>query len=297
MLSMTKKDLDMFAKTAPYRYKVYDIPKRSGKGTRTIAHPSRQLKFIQKILLSQFEILVTPHNSVYSYRKGLGVKQNAQVHMNNSYLLKMDFKDFFPSITPELLFLVMAKLGCPISVSEQSTIGSLLFWRETRNSNLKLSIGAPTSPFISNIVMYYFDEEISKYCLKNRIEYSRYADDITFSTNKKNVLFLLPTIVSSILVSEGYSAININTQKTVFSSKAHNRHVTGVTLTNDNKISIGRKRKRLISSMVHKFSLGALTPEQILELKGNLAFAFHIDDTFYSSLCNKYSTEVMIRLK
>lgn len=78
----------------------------------------------------------------------------------------------------------------------------------------------------------------------------------------KRMYCSFPTIVSSILVSEGYSAININTQKTVFSSKAHNRHVTGVTLTNDNKISIGRKRKRLISSMVHKFSLGALTPNK-----------------------------------
>ena len=73
-------------------------------------------------------------------------------------------------------------------------------------------------------------------CGQNDINYSRYADDITFSTNKKNSLFQVTRVVKDIL-SEHYSnRITVNNIKTVFSSKAHNRHVTGITITNNNKL-------------------------------------------------------------
>ena len=85
--SLTGADGNDTDDTSP-TYKVLEEGANTLSKEETTRLAQRQLKFIQKILLSQFEILVTPHNSVYSYRKGLGVKQNAQVHMNNSYLLK-----------------------------------------------------------------------------------------------------------------------------------------------------------------------------------------------------------------
>lgn len=116
--------------------------------------------------------------------------------------------------------------------------------------------------------MYYFDEEMRLICDDRRIKYTRYADDLTFSSNVKNVLFEIPNIVACVLEKETQGLIKINKNKTVFSSKAHNRHITGVTLTNDGKLSIGRDRKRLFSSMIHKFLYESLDPDDILKLQG-----------------------------
>ncbi|MCT7085107.1 RNA-directed DNA polymerase, partial [Salmonella enterica subsp. enterica serovar Oranienburg] len=91
--------------------------------------------------------------------------------------------------------------------------------------------------------------------------YTRYADDLTFSTNNKDVLFDIPDMLENVLPKYSLGRIRINHEKTVFSSKGHNRHVTGITLTNDNKLSIGRERKRKISAMIHHFINGKLSTD------------------------------------
>ena len=114
-----------------------------------------------------------------------------------------------------------------------------------------LSIGAPSSPLVSNFFMYQFDCVLSKLCIEREIIYTRYADDLTFSTKHKDVLFVLPQLVKENLNDLFGNAIRINRKKTKFSSKAHNRHVTGITINNDGKISLGRERKRYIKHLVH----------------------------------------------
>src|SRR5574343_1201175 len=94
---------------------------------------------------------------------------------------------------------------------------------EGRRQEAMLSIGAPSSPLISNFIMYFFDEKIQNICKENNTLYTRYADDLTFSTNVKNLLFEFPNIVAAILEEETQGQIKINNKKTVFSSKAHNR--------------------------------------------------------------------------
>ncbi|GEA13097.1 AAA family ATPase [Alteromonas sp. KUL49] len=88
----------------------------------------------------------------------------------------------------------------------------------------------------------------------------------------------------------------MNKSKTVFSSKAHNRHVTGVTITNDGKISLGRKNKRYLKHKIHQFSLGQLNSHETMHLQGLLAHARHIESRFYESLIKKYSQEVMLKI-
>jgi retron-type reverse transcriptase len=145
--------------------------------------------------------------------------------------------------------------------------------------------------------MYYFDEEIKLICNDKGIKYTRYADDLTFSTNVKNVLFEMPDIVAFVLENETQGQIKINNSKTVFSSKAHNRHITGVTLTNDGKLSIGRERKRLISSMIHKFLYELLDQDDILRLQGFISYANFIEDNFYQRMCRKYGDENLMKIK
>ncbi|HGH8157680.1 TPA: reverse transcriptase domain-containing protein, partial [Vibrio cholerae] len=140
------------------------------------------------------------------------------------------------------------------------------------------------------------DKIINDICTKHGINYTRYADDITFSTNIKNTLNKLPEIVEQLIIQTYAGRIIINKRKTVFSSKKHNRHVTGITLTNDSKISIGRSRKRYISSLVFKYINKNLDIDEINHMKGMLAFAYNIEPIYIHRLSHKYKVNIVEKI-
>ena len=295
-LFIAEHDVISFAVTSPYRYKVYEIPKRNSKKTRTIAHPSKELKFIQRNIAEFLGNILPVHKAAFAYKKGVGIKDNAKQHSDSKYLLKMDFKNFFPSITPSLFFNIAERQGVVFDKKDKLILTGLLFWKRKGIDGLVLSIGAPTSPLISNFVMHSFDKAISKVCLNKKITYTRYADDITFSTRIKNNLFELPEVISSLLV-ENVKGVKINSKKTIFTSKAHNRHVTGVILTNEGGLSIGRERKRLLSSMIHRSKFNKLTNEEASRLLGLISYAAHIEPEFLERMSKKYGDEVLNNIK
>jgi RNA-directed DNA polymerase len=104
-------------------------------------------------------------------------------------------------------------------------------------------------------------------------------------------------MLENILPKYSLGKIRINHEKTVFSSKGHNRHVTGITLTNDNKLSIGRERKRKISAMIHHFINGKLPADEYNKLIGLLAFAKNIEPSFYKSMVIKYGSDNIHKLQ
>jgi RNA-directed DNA polymerase len=271
-----KKDINdvlTFAIKAPNKYKVYSIPKRTA-GLRTIAHPSKELKKYQKILSVYFQKNLPIHGAAFAYTKGVSIKDNAEQHKSNKYLLKMDFENFFNSITPTLLKKSFIK----------------------KNGKLVLSVGAPVSPVISNFIMYQFDCLISEWCKSNKIVYTRYADDISFSANIKGALFKIPKLIVNVLKGCFNNRIRIKPTKTIYSSKAHNRHITGVTINNEGELSLGRERKRYISSLIHQFRHKKLSEEDTLHLQGLLSFASHIEPIFLSRMMKKYTEEILNQL-
>jgi RNA-directed DNA polymerase len=285
--------------TPSTHYKVFKIPKRT-IGFRTIAQPTSSLKDIQRSVIGLLLPHVKIHHTAKAYIKKCSIKDNAAVHLNSRYLLKLDFENFFNSITPRIFFRALAEQGVRLPKRDSKILSEILFWNRSKkiNAPLILSIGAPSSPLISNIVMYSFDKKIEDICKDLDINYSRYADDLTFSTNKKSILFSLVEMVNQTLQREFEGDININSSKTVFSSKAHNRHVTGITLTNNNKLSIGRIRKRYISALVHKFKTNQLNDAtEINHLKGLLGFAYHIEPNFIVRLTKKYGHDIMISIR
>ncbi len=292
----SKSELLSFTHTAPRRYKTYYIKKRNSTDRRLIAQPARTVKFIQQLAITELRKHLPIHSCATAYEKGAGIKKNAWQHKNNQYLLKMDFKNFFLSITPELFFLVAHDSGIDFPDEDKELLSNLLFWKLRRNSPLRLSIGAPSSPFISNFVMSNFDTSIDTICKEIGVTYTRYADDLTFTTNKKMVLFEIPEIVKSNLKQHCHSKIRINTEKTIYSSKAFNRHITGVTITNNGKLSVGREKKRLISSMLHRLSLNMLNDEQIEQLKGQLAHTKNIEPDFINRMQKKYGHDTINRV-
>lgn len=296
-LSISDSELLSYLHTVPFRYKRYYIDKRNSNEKRLIAQPSRTVKTLQKYVARELEKVTPIHPSAMAYCKGKGIRENAAPHVNCRYLLKMDLKRFFDSITPSIFISILEKQGITISESDNTLISQLFFWKLRRNSPLRLSIGAPSSPFISNAIMYFFDQEISQYCKNSGVSYTRYADDMTFSTNKKDILFKLERTVKKSLKEHFGKNIKINREKTVHSSKAHNRHVTGVTISNSGILSIGRENKRNIRASLHRFINGKTNDNDVLKLKGYLGFAKYIEPSFVRKLEDKYGLEVIRKIQ
>jgi len=294
LLSVDASFLRKYISTCPHRYKVYSIPKRNGNGSRIIAQPAKELKQLQKILCKESLSDLPVHEVCKAYKKNTNIKDNALVHVNNRYLLKMDFKDFFPSITPsDLVMHIEEHLKYDLTDEDKSAIGNIFFYMPRKDTSLRLSVGAPTSPFISNSIMYGFDLLIKEECDKQGILYSRYADDLAFSTNEKNVLFKFEGFVKSTLESLKYPKIAINPEKTVFLSRKCNMHVTGLVLSNEGKVSLGRKKKRHIKSLVHKYVNGVITPEEKSYLSGFLSYCNSVEPEFITRLEKKYGLDII----
>lgn len=291
-LNFDEVEVVHFLSTASRKYKVYKIPKRT-KGLRVIAQPSKALKKYQRAFIDLYNF--PAHSSSMAYQKGIGIKENALSHNVNPYILKMDFENFFNSIQPEMIWKTLSKTDCPTSDGDIKYLKRLLFWQpsKSRPDNLVLSIGAPSSPSLSNLCMYDFDDKLTELCKSQNISYTRYADDLTFSTQEKNILFSVPLEVKNTLSELFGKNIIINTDKTVFTSKAHNRHITGITINNEGLLSLGRKRKRYIKHLVHQFCMNQLLEDDVHHLQGLLSFSKHIEPTFIDTLKIKYTEEII----
>lgn len=282
------------ARTASHRYKTYTIPKKKG-GRRVIEHPSKELKFLQSWLADNLFNHLSIHKSVYSYRIGYSIKQHAELHRKRNFMLRADFVDFFPSISSTdiraLLKRQRSRLPWQLGERDYSAVTSIV----CRNG--KLTIGAPSSPILSNAVMYDFDEYWTKYSKKCGVVYSRYADDIYFSTDKPNVLHILLKDLREWLKTSKTPRLRLNEKKTQFASRKRKMVVTGLVLTSDRHVSVGREKKRYIKSLVFKFSSGTLDAEKVAHLRGYLAYMKGVEPAFLETLARKYGYEVVEKLR
>lgn len=283
--------LAYFAESASRRYFVFSIKKATG-GYRQIAHPARPLKSVQRWLNSRYLGSLPVHDAAMAYRKGLNIKANAERHRQYRYTLRVDFRDFFPSfsLVHVVSFLINHKVRLQIDDNDAWFVARLACRHEA------LTIGAPTSPVLTNAMMYNFDEKIHDYASRNNISYTRYADDLFLSTNVPNVLSIAYEVVKSECEKFAFAELSINDKKTRFLSKKFRRQVTGLIVTPDGKISIGRSRKREVKALIHQFSIDNLAPDRLEYLKGLLSFISDVEPTFIASLTNKYGEEVFAML-
>ncbi len=280
-------------RTASHHYKFYEIEKRTG-GKRKIFHPSKELKFIQRWLIKNLLNFLPIHDSVYSYRKNRNTFQLAKKHKNKNYLLRIDFKDFFPSIKgKDISFLINKNIDCfpyPLS-SDDIHIIRLITCKDD-----SITIGAPSSPIISNSILYNFDKYWDNQCQQKGVTFTRYADDLYFSTSKKNVLEPLLTELTNDLKKRTSPKLEINKKKTMFSSRKHQKRVAGLILTSTKEISIGREKKRSIKSLVYKFINNDLDIDKTNYLAGYLAYINSVEPKFTHSLRRKYSDEIINKI-
>lgn len=282
-LGLLTSHLNLIIRTSPLRYKSFEIEKKDGSNRR-VAQPAREVKAIQRWLVSNVLQGLPVHESVTAYRVGRSIKFNAAQHVRSNYMLKVDFNRFFPSVKKEDIRQHLSRhLGTELLPDALEMVAHCLTWAPQRGSTLELCIGAPSSPHVSNSIIYEFDSAISRYC-GTSIRYTRYADDLTFSCSEKGHLDQVLAQVRLLLSEMRSPRITINEDKTVFASRKSRRTVTGIILTPDKKISVGRELKRKVRSMYHRYRLGMFSTDEIEEMEGLIAFIDHIEPGFRRKL-------------
>jgi RNA-directed DNA polymerase len=286
--------IEAFINSASRLYKTYKIPKRTG-GFRQISQPTPALKFLQRWVVRNFVSHLPVHPLVTSYRQGMGIRRNAEMHVDRNFLLKMDFQDFFPSIKDVDVRYLFAE---NIKVFERSELNDvdidLIAKIVCRDGSL--TIGAPSSPSISNAALFSFDQYIASESTIRGIQYTRYADDILFSTNTPDILVEIHEIVLRTLEQRASPHLAVNDKKTVYTSKKRKRLVTGLVLTSNNRVSIGRSKKREIKTLCYQFCNGKLSPEKASYLRGYLSYVSAVEPEFIQTLGRKYGFETMQKI-
>ncbi len=286
-LGIDRDDIIHFSNIAPKTYKKYHVDKKNG-GKRIIYQPSKETKALQYAIIDLLLKKIDVHDSAKAYIKGKKspLKKNAQEHVNYPYTIRVDFKDFFPSIEPnDLLIKIRSRFG-DVTNEEEAFLTNSLFIKENRK--YFLTIGAPSSPMISNIVMYNIDEELEKYSTKNNGVYSRYSDDIYYSTREKRNRNEFLKFLGNYLQSIKTPKLTINEDKTIYMSKARRRKVAGIIITSDKKISIGRDKKKEIKQLLYKNQQKKLEWEEVQKLNGYMAFLKDIEPEYHKILKKKY---------
>jgi retron-type reverse transcriptase len=211
--------------------------------------------------------------------------------------LKLDFEDFFPSIKAADLELYIEKYA-PRTFSdlEVEALSRILFWNPRHTNYMCLSIGAPSSPLLSNILLRDFDDRIAQFCSRLKVSYTRYADDLSFSAKVSESLRQVEEMVKQVTAALESPKLALNAEKTVRVSKKRSRRVTGLVLTNDAKVSLGRDNKRRIRATVHHFVTGRLTIEECGQLRGMLAYVKSVEPVYLRRLRKRYGADVIRKI-
>lgn len=245
------------------RYRTFRLPKKTG-GYRIIYSPNNSLGIIQRKLSQVLYAVYKPKPSVHGFATSRSIITNAKAHVAKQFVLNIDIKNFFDSINfgrVRGLF-----IGNPYQLDEKvATVLAQICCFDN-----KLPQGAPTSPIISNLICAKLDSELQRFSQKNGLFYTRYADDITFSSNRKKVpsslvyydnkeqsKIVLGEEIKSIIEKNGFT---INTAKVRLQCKTQRQVVTGLTV--NKTVNVNRKYIRNIKATLHaweKYGLEAVS--------------------------------------
>lgn len=260
LLNITEKTLIYYLYRLPIyeRYSTFKIPKKNGSH-RLISSPVTYLKIAQKKLSGILYEIYTPYNETHGFVKQKSILSNAKMHVTATkkprWVLNIDIQDFFGSINfgrVRGLFL-KPPYSCNIDIA---TLLAQICCHDN-----KLPQGAPTSPIISNLICRQLDRELRKVARENKCEYSRYADDITFSSRANFFPKKLAKIVnddeSEETVKLGYelrrvfknNGFKINSDKSRLSFHSERQEVTGLTV--NEKPNVKRQFVREIRAMLN----------------------------------------------
>jgi len=243
-------------------YSTFDIPKKNGE-KRVIRAPKPQLKQLQLRLKNHLENMYKPHFAAAAFVKERGIVFNAKKHIRKKVVFNLDLENFYDQINfGRVKGLLRA---APYSLREDTAqlIAHLCCVDRV------VPQGAPSSPIISNMICRKLDRELSLLAKENKFIYSRYADDITFSSHKEcdNEIFdkvsMLPSSrLSQLISSNGFA---INSAKTRLQNYKQRQVVTGLKV--NQILNIDRRYIRTTKAMIHSLSAGSEAANEVHRLK------------------------------
>lgn len=254
-------------------YRDFEILKKN-KTKRKISEPLPSLKEIQIWILENILVKVQVSPYAKAYRRNVTLLENLKFHKNQPKVFTLDLENFFTSIKVESVEQIFFDLGY------SKLISNLMSKLCTRDGCLPQ--GAPTSPCLSNIFFKSLDVEISSYCIKNKIRYTRYADDLSFSGDfdEKELLEFVKSKISSI-------GLKINDKKTNLMKPNTRQTVTGI-VVNEKAQVVFHKRNKIRQEIFYIKKFGLVDHIKHLKIRqnnylehllGKVNFILHINPT------------------
>lgn len=236
LVGYQKQYIKRVANNTPFFYRTFKITKKNtAKGVRkfrTIKEPLPSLKEIQIWILNNILEKVEISSYAKAYAKNLSIKDNAELHTNKKMLLTVDIKDFFTSISSSKVEKLFLDIG-------YSKLLANLFGKICTLEG-SLPQGAPTSPYLSNILLKDFDKRVMEYCKINKLNYTRYSDDLAFSGESINKNELLNRLNLELSKED----LKINESKTHLMAASQRQVVTGLIV--NEKPQVPKKKRREI---------------------------------------------------
>lgn len=240
----------LYRKLPTDNYKVFSLTKKSG-GVRKIYAPISNLKILQRKLNYILSLVYNAKRSVHGFVNSKSILTNSQVHMKKYFILNIDLMDFFPTINFGRVRGMFMAYPYRIPPGAATVLSQICCF------NNQLPQGAPTSPIVSNMICAKLDSELQKLAKKNFCTYTRYADDLTFSTTQKvfpkdlatvdNNEVIIGKVLYDIIYSNGFI---INAKKTKLHCRTKARlEVTGLTV--NEFPNVRRRFVRQIRAMLH----------------------------------------------
>lgn len=274
-LKSVERDLGFPAKTLyglsnnlERHYRNAFIPKKDGT-MRKLSVPDFILKKVQQSIYVNILAYYPVSRFAYAYVYGASVLKNAAPHVGQKKILKLDIDGFFDNISYSLVkekVFYKEKFSEPIRI----LLTMLCYYRDA------LPQGAPSSPAITNIIMYDFDESVGAFCEEGGVVYTRYCDDMTFSGD-----FDENKIISFVKTELKKLGLFLKSRKTRTVTCSKRQTVTGVVV--NEKINLAEEYKKKIRQemyFIRKFGLDAhmkkvgVTDKQkyLASLKGRISY-------------------------
>ena len=300
-IRVTPAHLERMLVNAPYRYRHYTVKKRSG-GFRDIYQPTASLKEVQRWVTANCFASLPVSRAVYSYREGIGIRSQAEMHRESNYFVRLDFENFFPSIDSLVLrnYLIdmRAKGFHALDTDALDFVVPCLCRRVPGVAGprgLVLTIGAPSSPHLSNAVLFDFDEYLLRAASRIGGVYTRYADDVFLSARTIDGVVDLERVARGAL-KNFLPYLKINERKVRRYSRKSRVRICGVTIASDRTLSIGRDTKKLVRSKVDWAMKGRLDKGQMENLRGWLSYLESIEPGYLIKLEDRLGPDRYSRL-
>ncbi len=236
------------------KYIEFEIPKKDGSN-RIIKAPTEKLKLLQSRLadllydcLEEIENSRNNKSVSHGFRRSQNIMTNAKVHRRRRFVLNIDLKDFFPSFHFGRVRGFFLKDKC-FELNEQvaTTIAQIAC------DGQALPQGSPCSPIISELIGQVLDLRLLRFAKKHRVSYSRYADDLTFSTNQKQFPKFIATqnsnelsewtLAPDLVDKINHTGFEINDAKTRMSVRGSRQSVTSLVVNEKVNIASDYYRK------------------------------------------------------